>query len=349
MDPLTSRVQDDTIVADIVRASYADGRLEAVIEVRRKTPSDSTDAAVEEMSKRFSRERFTFRRNGEQHDFLPESFTFTGWDRVVLEFACQVAQPTAEDLFTVEVDGFAQALTFKMLPCQGYADLAEIGPTAVQNGIALTATAQRIGDTLRIWCYPFKLENATADSIMGIGTPAEGSFIPTTSLTYDRGEATEIGYSGLNIFGRMEYEISESDKNAVLHIPYLGMLRKENLRLQVELPTDYTSMQSSASVESSLGTIRVTEIVRKTNPEDSETDLVRVYFALDSKDASVQLNGFSTVFTDAVAGGKRYEPQTGCLDYWEIYVGKADTQFTFDIEHLFYYLHGAYDIPLQID
>ncbi|HBN86424.1 MAG TPA: hypothetical protein DDZ89_21610, partial [Clostridiales bacterium] len=84
--------------------------------------------------------------------------------------------PKSDDIYEIAVTGFSERLSFKMTSCRDYDDIVRIGPTDVQNGISITATANRIDNQLLVWCYPFKTANTTKDTIVGYGIPANAAF-----------------------------------------------------------------------------------------------------------------------------------------------------------------------------
>lgn len=333
-DPMVAQIKSQTAKANIVSAVYANGYLNVTVEVEgRAIYSDGFVFYVDQKPV-----------NADDAECLLAVST----DSTILDFSYETAVPADDDIFEVDVAGFAQRLSFKMIPCRDYDDQIKIGPTDTQNGISITATANRIDNQLVVWCYPFRMANATNDFILGYGEPSFGSF---NTMKYVNTESGQIygNAAGWQIRGRTIFNLPEDDQTATLHIPYLSMLRSEKKRLGVEIPQSYTTVDSNVAVQCSLGTIRVTEIKREPNAHETDKDTIMIKFTFDSNESNMILNSFNfEIVGEHLSNAMHFNEETGCLEYLEIYVEKDAKKVALRITDLHYYLLGEYVIPLDV-
>ncbi len=338
INPITRQTKSQDAKANIVSAVYADEYLTVTVEVvGREVHSDG------------------FTIYDKQNVLKLDDVSQNGYglcvssDSTMLTFSLETSTPKEDDIYEIAITGFSQHLSFKMTPCRDYEDIKEIGPTDIQNGISITTTAQKIDGQLIVWCYPFNVSNKSDDNIIGIGNTANGSFDVAKYIETDNGKIFD-NHSGWNINGRMRFDIPENNNTAVLHIPYLSMLREEKKQLTISLPKDYTTLESDDSIKCSLGTIRVTEIERTSNEYEHDKDTVFIKFAFDSNDNNMKLYSFD--FETAgkyLSNAKHFNSETGQLDFLEVYVDKDDKKVSLNISDLYYYMFGEYVIPLDIE
>ena len=344
IDPIVRRTTHQNATAGIVSAVYANGYLNVTVEVNdRANPRDGEMPFYDD---------FSLYVNGQSRNYREQQSSanlFWSSNSVMLHFSYETDTPASDDIYEIAVTGFTERLSFRMMLCLDYEDIKQIGPTDIQNGISVTATALSAGNELLVWCYPFRVANHTKDMILGYGRPAAGSFVTERYIQTESGKIFE-NRSGWNISERLIFEMPENDQTATLHIPYLSMRREEKRVLNINLPNDYTTAESDAAVQTGLGTIKVTEVKREPNEYESGRDTVRIYFEFDSKDENMRLYSFDNdVFDHDVIGSVRhFNAQTGCLEYLEAYAGKDDKKVSINISSLYYYLFGEYVIPLDI-
>jgi len=352
MIPITNRLENDIAKANIISAVYSNGYLNVTVEVNNTKHSitELLDKA-DELWEAPHYKDFSLYINGLLRDYQNEqSYAVLAWSTysVMLSFSHKTDTPTAEDIYEIAVNGFVERLSFRMIPCLDFEDISQIGPTVIQNGISLTATAQKIGNELIVWCYPFRLTNQIKDTILGYGLPINGSFDTRRYIETESGQIFE-NYSGWILTERFIFEIPENDKSVTLHIPYLTMLRNEKLKLRVNLPDDYTTMQSDIAVSNSLGVIRVTQISREPSEYDSTKDVVKLYFDFDNNDDNNNISLYS--FNFDFSGYQSYiysDGENGQLTYLALYVDKDASRVSLNITDLYYYLWGEYVIPLDV-
>jgi len=339
MEPVVRQISAENAKANLVSAVYADGYLSATVEVTGKAIySDGFAIYANQNPLKL------------EDELLKDGYDLAvSKDSTMMSFSYQVEAPNSKDIYEVAVTGFSQRLSFKMTPCRDYDDLREIGPTDMQNKISITATVQRFDDQLTVWCYPFKTAGATKDMILGFGQSSNGSFHKERYIESESGQRFTTA-AGFQVRNRLVFDVPESAQSAVLHVPYLTMLRSEKKKLRVNLPGDYTTAESDIAVECSLGTIRVTQIERKPNEYEQDKDTVMIKLAFDSNDSSMRLYSF-----DYQVAGRGYTPcaihcnaETGCTEYLEVTIEKNASKISFNIPSLYYYLFGEYVIPLDI-
>ncbi len=340
IDPIIGKIEAQNAKAAIVRAIYADGCLSVIVSVSGKD---------------INRCDFIMYINENPLDFNNEiisdnesSCMVKSSDLSMLHLSFKTAEPSDSDLYEIAVTGFSERLSFKMAACRDYDDLKQIGPTDTQNGISVTTTANSIDDKLIIWCYPFYTAGTTHDSIVGYGNAVNAAWTKKKYIETEKSVLYENGPE-LYITGRLVFDKLEKDQTAVLHIPYLAMLRKEKKKLRVTLPEGYSTVTSDASVKCSLGTIRITEINRAPSVYTGGKDTIRLKFAFDSNDDNKMLNSFDFQIIDQDdTTSFECNEQSGCLSYIETDVERDETKLHVDISGLYYYLLGEYVIPLDI-
>jgi hypothetical protein len=335
-DPVVGQVKTQGATANLVSAVYSNDYLTTTVEV---------------LGKALYHDDFTFYLKQEpminNNEEAPYSLSVSS-DSTMLSATHRTGSPAGDDVFEIEIAGFAERLSFKMTQCRDYEDIAQIGPTDVQNGISITTATQRIGGQLVVWTYPYKLSGAVEDAIVGYGKPANGAFIKTGYIATESGQTVESN-SGWQMTGRAVYDMPENDQAATLHIPYLSMLREESKKLNIKLPKGYTVEAADVSVKCSLGTIRVTEIERSPSVFDNDKDTIMVKFEFESVDGNMRLYSFDYQFKDENSSSTRhFDGEKGCLEYLEVDVGRSTSRLSYDISQLYYYLIGEYIIPLDI-
>ena len=334
-DPIVGQVkfQDDT--ANLVSAVYSNNYLSMSVEV---------------LGKALYHDDFAFFINQEpvnNQEDAPANLSIAS-DSTIMYISILTEAPAIDDIYEIEITGFPERLSFKMTPCQSYEDITQIGPTDVQNNISITTTAERIGDQLVVWTYPYRLPGAVNDMVVGYGEPANGAFIKMGYVATESGQIIEHN-SGWQLMGRAVYEMPVNDQAATLHIPYLSMLREESKKLNINLPKGYGMEEADVSIRCSLGTIRVTEIERSPSAYYDDKDTLMIKFEFESADANMQLYSFNYQFTrDNSSSAMHFDGNAGCLEYLEVDVGKNVSRISYDISQLYYYLHGEYTIPLDI-
>lgn len=196
-------------------------------------------------------------------------------------------EPAAEDLFEIKIPGFSQQLSFTLDACTDYLELANIGPTDMQNDISITSIASRDDSQLTVWCYPF---HKTGDAITGIGDASPSIWEKETYIETESGFTSTYQASGQRIAERFMFDLPEEEHSVTLHIPYLTMVRDENVKITIPVPIDYSAQKSDLSVDFSLGTVRITELERKPSQYPENPDVLRISFAFDSLDSNKVFN-----------------------------------------------------------
>lgn len=336
IEPIVGQSKEYDKKANVLRAIYAKDYLTVTLEI------DGRAVHYNDISFYINQEQVNYRED-------PTSVLAIASDSTMLSFSHKADEPTSDDIFEFEITGFPERLSFKMIPCRDYEDIKKIGPTDVQNGISITVTTQKIDNQLVIWCYPFSLTNKTNDFISGYGIPSNAAFNTVKYLQTEKGKIFDTR-AGWHIRERMVFDISQSDKAATLHIPYLSMLRNEKRKISINLPKEHTTIQSDAVLGCSLGKIKITEIKRTANEYESDKDTVWIKFAFDSNDEHMILNSFD--FEPAgkyFSNARHFDGETGKLEYLEVYVGKNESKISLNITQLYYYLFGEYVIPLDME
>jgi len=338
IEPIVAQTKSGNAKANIVSAVYADGYLNVTVEV---------------VGKELYHDGFAFDINGEQLNYQDEQFN-NGYtlsasaNGAMLNFSYKTKTPEKDDVYKISVSGFSEHLSFKMIPCLDYDDIKQIGPTDIQNGISITAAAQKFDGQLTVWCYPFKTAGAAKDFILGYGEPGNAAF---NTLRYIKTENRQIfnTVGGWQLKNRFVFDMTESEQSAILHIPYLSMLREEKKKLNINLPKDYNTVKSDAAVECSLGIIKAVEVKRMPNEHENDKDTVMIKFSFDSKDSNMVFNSFNFEIAEKyLSNAKHFDAETGKLEYLEIYVDKNDNKISLNLTDLYYYLLGEYVIPLDI-
>ena len=334
-EPIVKQISAQSSKANIVSAVYS---------------KDYMTVTVEVLGKEALYDNFALYINRELRDYASDNAYSLGVtsDSSILTFSVQIDTPTSDDLFEIEISGFSEKLSFKMLPCTDFDEISKIGATDIQNGISLTAKAQREENQLLVWCYPFKATNKTEDCIMGYGVPANAAY---NNLRYIETESGKIfeSHDGWDIAGRMIFDVTEKNQTAVLHVPYLSMLREEKEKLRVDLPEIYSTAACDTAIECSLGTIWVTEIKREANQYEEDKDTVWLKLRFDSKEDGMLFNSFDYASNGKSSScAKHFNGENGCLEYLEVNVDKNESKISLDITNLYYYLLGDYVIPLDI-
>jgi hypothetical protein len=341
VDPVTGQTKIGDVRATLAKAVYSNGHLSATVMIDGKN-------LFHDDFKLYINQEYRDYRGSDAGSFSLAVSSGLSSGSTMLNFAIKTAAPTGQDLYEIEITGFPERLSFKMIPCREYDDLAQIGPTDTQNGISLTVTAHRFDGQLTVWCYPFRGADAVKDRIMGYGVPSNGAYVKRRYIETESGRIDEAR-SGIVLQEQFVFEMPESDQTATLHIPYLSMLREEKDKLRVALPDGYGTVESGASIETSLGTIRVTEITRSPKNDDDDNDEIKIRFAFDSKGGTMTLYSFEYDFTaDKHSFYCSFDGEKGSLDYFGGEAGKNDREVIFDITGLYYYLYGEYVIPLDV-
>ncbi|MDR0948351.1 MAG: hypothetical protein LBM69_02380 [Lachnospiraceae bacterium] len=350
MNPIETQLQSDNQTARIVRATYANGYLNMIAEVTSNHIEYATSVKTDSTDPLLFYDDFSFYVNGVQKDYQDDVSTASlalSLNSAMLDISYKSEPPQDNDIYEIGITGFSQKLSFKLTACSSFDDIKEIGPTVIQNGISLTATAERLDNLLLVWCYPFKVTNKTNDRILGLGQPGNGSFIQTRFIKTENGRLSEC-FPGISLTERMLFEMPENVQTATLHIPYLSMLREEKDKLKINLPNDYSTITSEAASENSLGTVTVSKVTRAKNEHTSDKDTVKIYFEFESNNDTMRLCSFAFDADPYPSSVRAFNAETGCLDYLLLEVDKNETKVVFDITDLTYYLYGEYVIPLDI-
>jgi hypothetical protein len=336
MESITGRVNAESNQAEIISAVYMDGHLNVTVTVKGKALYHND---------------FEFLINGNKADIFadnPMSLAVSS-DSTMLNFSYEVDEPTVNDLFEIAISGFSEHLSFKMIPCLDYDDISKIGPTEIQNNISITATADRIDNELIVWCYPFRLADSVKDRIIGIGVPMNvGWNTEHTHIATSSGKIFDES-SGWVINERFVFEMPEQEQAATLHIPFLTMFREENKQLRLNLPKSYGTQESVVALNTSLGMVRITEIKREQSEYDSDKDTVWIRLEYDSKDDNMRLYKFNLDVKSGFGYAIHSHETNGTVEYIEVIVGKNDNRISLDINGLYYYLMGEYQIELDIN
>ncbi len=330
--PIQVKVTQGTDTARLLRASYEKGTLRATISLEGR-PMGYEDVAL--------------LVNGEARPLDPEQLMLAkAQTSALLELGVAIEAPSKSDRYQLQIQGFQEPLEFALEPCQTYEDLCQIGPTATQNGISITATAHRTGEELVVWCYASRQADATTDAILGYGRPANGSNLLTRTLATESGILQDTS-TGWNILNRCFFLLTPTDKTASLTIPYLSMRRPEEGRLSVKLPQEPGRSDADAWLQTSLGTVRVVEVERQSTQEpgkhrillhlayENVQDHCRIY----SLDWSLEEQGPLTQIPNG---------ETGLVDCLEILVDSDAQSLELSAGGILYYLMGAYELPLDI-
>jgi hypothetical protein len=328
-EPVTGQTRSGEARANLVSAVYSNGSLSVTVMIEGKA---------------LYHDDFIFTRNQDQMLAADCSLAVAADDSAsaMLHISYDTRPPAEDDLFEIEMTGFGERLSFRMIPCRSYDDLTQIGPTDTQNNISLTATAHRADDRLTVWHYPLKHPGATNDEIVGYGAPATGMNTNRHYLQTETGKITET-VSGIQLKGRTVYVLPESGQTATLHIPYLAMRREEKGKIESPLPAGYTTVKSGVEVKTSLGTIRIVEITRSQSEYEPDMDTILLTFEFSSKDPGMELYLFNFERTNGVM---MFSAESAHLEHLEVTVGKNEKKLSLRITDLEYYLHGEYVIPL---
>ncbi len=331
-EPATGRLENEGMTAQILQACYMDGMLSVTVEV------DGMALWGED---------FSFYVNGAAqplHD--GDSFFYslaTASDGSMLAFDIPMEAPKEQDLFEIEIRGFHGRLAFTLTPCKTYEQLQEIGPTVTKNGISLTATANRFGNELVVWCYDTRWNSATQDTLMGIGQPINSAYDLLRYIETESGHIQDVG-SGWRLRNRMVFQLQEGDKTAVLHVPYLAMYRQEKARATLRLPD--TKSTPNIAIETSLGTIRVESMERF--PEGENKDRIRILLAYDNQSEQERMYSIGYQISGGLTDYFSVTTSDGTMQELNVIVDKNAASIKLQISGIYYYLMEEYVIPLEI-
>ena len=375
MSPVVREVERDDLTATAMldNAVYSSGHLNISITVN-GWHSGETKVELEKSLASYSN-NFTLYINGEQCAF--QSTTSATMDSALSGLQMWIAMntPNSDDLFEVRIEGFSTPLSFTIIACQDYNDLAEIGPTDTHNGISITTTTYRDNDKLIVWYYPFYTRQ---DWILGFGNPLPANYKAWANETYIvtgsgllSADRADINSSGT----KFVFDMPAGEDSATLHIPYLTMWRHEEKKITVPIPQDYSYMECNVTVNTSLGTIRIPGVERAQLRNDTGGEVLRIYFDFDSIEDGMVFGSIldyklhypnnwvvprldpyiyddersNTIpdwllINDCYGDSKRLEYiEIGFLEY-----GKPAKNFSLSTLYLGYYLLDEYVIPLYI-
>ncbi len=328
----SGKLDNEGMTAQILQASYIDDLLSVTVEV------DGMALLGED---------FSFYINGTvQPLHNGDSYYYslsTASDCSMLTFEVPMAPPKEEDLFEIEIRGFHGRLAFTLTPCKTYEQLQEIGPTVTKNGISLTATANRFGNELVVWCYDTRWDSATQDALAGIGQPVNSGHSLLRYIETESGHIQDTG-SGWSLRNRMKFQLQDGDQTAILHIPYLAMHRQE--QTNVTLPLPQTQSAPNIPIETSLGTIRVVSMERF--PERENRDRICIRLAYDNKNELERMYSFSYQISGGISDYITVTTSDGTVQELTVIVDKNAASIKLQISGIYYYLMDEYVIPLEI-
>ena len=350
-DPIVGRVSARNAQANIVVAMYGDNYLYLEI------AGSGSDI--------HNKEDITLYINKELYDDrgTMSSSISSGWYATI---SYEIDAPSDEDIYEIEIAGFSERLSFRLIPCRDFNDVEEIGSSDIQNGISITTVAKRIDNQLTVWFYPNRLTNTTKDTVYdyGYNTNFNKLHIETESgqifSQFGAGSMTRINPKDNDLPGRVIFELGDNDQTATVRIPYLLMHRYEKRKLRVDLPNGYTTAQCDVSIECSLGTIKITEVTREQGEVSTETeglfqrtvhkekDNIYLKIELISADSNMTFSNFEIDYLKFGGWSWYLNKDNGCMDQMGISVEKNRKRISIDITDLYYYLNGEYIIPLDI-
>ncbi len=335
-EPAGDSIEHEGKRAELLVASFKDGELTVIMS------SSGLPLMGEDV-------RLT--RNGDELA-VAKALPFVSPESGIIELTYEISTPEKSDLFEIGIEGFEQKLSFSMTPCDNYAELEQIGPTVLHNGISVTVTAKRVGNKLIVWYYDTKTADAAADSIISFG-PTWGS-PDNENIKYIETESGKIypQIFGWNIVNRDSFMLSDGDTTAVLHLPLISMARKEEAHLNTDIPEDYGIFDCDSFVMTTLGKIKITQIERAENPNNKETDIIRLKLGYEDGAENIDISSFTfdnfktnEGYTCAYCAGD----ETGRTGYLEIAAPKNADKLSFDITSIEYYLTDEYIFELDID
>ncbi len=343
VESITESMDAGSVKAEIARAVYLNDQLTVVVSV------SGLSLYAEDL---------TLHKNGEpiSPSELDSEETYVASNDVLFVRSMTVSPPASDDVFEIAIKGFSQSLSFKLTPCLTYESIEQIGPNDVQNEISITATAQRLEDRLIVWCYPFMVDSAIDDVIVGYGQPTIGKFNDSRYIETESGKYFDYVDPKHNshwyVLGRTVFEMPENDKNATLHIPYLSMQREVNQELKVRLPNGYTTENSDVAIETDLGKISIAEVKREPCETEKNKDTIRIKLAYENFHELKDINSFMfEIKDDRLSPYMRFNEETGKLEYLEIRIDKkANVESALlNILSIDYSMYGEYVIPLDIE
>ncbi len=329
--PITAKTENGDIGAELLSAFYMDGSLRTTLVIDKEIHLDGVKVY----------------RNGELCEIdLSHSSQSISSRSSMLGVWFKTDVPLVDDRFELEIDGFAERLSFSMKLCETYESLHDVGPTVIRNGIAVTATADRVGNELVIWCYETKWNNATEDKILSTGSLLRDRF--PVYIETESGRIYETGRTGWRITDRLVYELCETDQKATLHIPCLLMQREEKSKLKVTLPTEYTTEKTDISANTTLGDIRIVSIERTPYEKDLAKDKIMLHFVYDNAESDKQMYNFHYEIDDAISSAQIIGSDSKTVDSLEIIVTKDTKKLEIEINDIVYHLMGEYEIELDM-
>ena len=382
MNPIVSKIEDNSaqVTAKLDNAICTAGSMNITISVNGWYIGE-TDIELERGLQRYS-ENFALYINGEKCNFQSTSSAEIGTAMSRLSMWVQMETPNSGDLFEVSITGFSQPLSFTFVASQDVNDLAEIGPTDTHNGISITTSSRRDEDRLIVNYYPF---NTTKDWLCGFGSAIAGVKNPDLwkSEAYI---VTESGFtcfdtvSAAEIYQTFIFDIPVGDKSATLHIPYLTLMRREEMKITVPIPREHSVVECDFSVRSSLGTVKVIEVERLPHPDGGASEILRIYFDFIGNDVNavfcsldeitLKLNvprgweqsafpGFIIIGDEPLQQSyigpslNAIYNENGCLAYFDIEFIETNWRqakdLSFTTKYLGYYLLDEYVIPLDFE
>ena len=375
MSPVVREVESDDLKAAAIlgNAVYSSGHLNISVTINGWYVGE-TNVELEQRLRNLSN-NFSLFINGEQCDFQSTASATMDSALSGLQMWIMMNTPNSDDLFEVRIEGFSTPLSFTIIACQDYNDLADIGPTDTHNGISITTTTYRDNNKLIVQYYPF---NTRQDWFIGFGNPLPANYKTWVNETYiitGNGlisvNSTDINSSGTTFV----FDMPSDDDSATLHIPYVTMWRHEEKKITVPIPQDYSFIECNVSVKTSLGTIRVTGVERAPSLDDTGGEVLRIYFDFDSNEDGVLLGSIldyqlhypkswvkPRIDPHIYEDGRRpaipdwlftndYYDDSNCLEYIEIgflEYGKPAKNLSLTTLYLGYYLLDEYVIPLDI-
>ncbi len=319
--------------AVLLNAMYSDGVLSATVSVEGKNLEvlDREDVKL-------------FIDGTEAADGSVNGSVAWNGDSVMIGIGCEVKN-RGQSVYEFRIKGFDGGISFRLVPCESYEKLSEIGPTDIRNGISVTAVPQKIGSSLYVWCYPNMGGNT--DHILGYGVAVNSAWNEQRYLEAG-GEKFFTQEYGWVLTHRLGFTVPEDLRSAVLHIPYLSMSRDEKIRLKIKLPENYGKTPCDYELECSLGKIKITEIERQEASEGSGAkDCIMLRVEFQNNDENRRLYFFDFSSSDGFAYHTNSE--NGCLEYMELEADKDRKELELDIRSLNYYLMGEYEMEIELE
>jgi len=179
---------------------------------------------------------------------------------------------------------FNLSLEFKLKDYQTYSDLNEIGATAYNNNISLTAVPNFDGDHVEVTLYPINKSQYSIDSFNKIYYGYQGNDLNLETNSGTKSYSIPEGFNDNN--PKYIFEVNASDTNFTLNIPYIVVQSDEYKNISLPIPKDDQVINVNKKVEFKDATMTIVS-VKKVNTVTDENDSLMLKLRFDNKQSNL--------------------------------------------------------------